>query len=152
MLGGGAGAFAWKRDKDAREDRAAGLIQSALREAREHEGEQNWAAAVAAARKAIDIARSEDVDASEAQRQHARLRRERDAADEAARIAAANRRLLEDLEKARALERQHDGIETKDEAFSAAILTRWPDGTPDIAQLATPAAHRPVPGPPCGPS
>ena len=141
VLAGGGGYFSWKRQKDERESRAASGIANALRDARRHEGEQDWAASLAAAQRALDIASSENTDAPRARALYASLQQRRNEADEQARLEQADRRLLEDLENARVLDTEHHGVQARDAAFSNAVRSRWLDGKVDVARLrASPGA------------
>ncbi len=72
----GGGYLWWKGARDAREARAAPLVAEALREAGKHEVIGDWAGAVASAQRAVDVARSEGVDDTEARAALERLESE----------------------------------------------------------------------------
>ncbi len=95
---GGGGYYLWKSELDARMARAAPRIAEAMREATGREGDRDWTAAIAAARRAVDVAASEGVDATEPRALLVRLEREEERAAEAARIEAEDDAFLEELE------------------------------------------------------
>jgi len=97
ILAGGGGYLMWKRERDARHARAVPLVASALREAIQHEGDEDWLAAAASAQRAVDIAASEGVDDAGARSMLTRYEENREAAEREARIRAEDDALLADL-------------------------------------------------------
>jgi tetratricopeptide (TPR) repeat protein/tRNA A-37 threonylcarbamoyl transferase component Bud32 len=98
----GGGLLVWKRDRDGRVEKAAPLIAAAMREATGAEGKQDWDAAVGAARRAVDTATSEGVDAGPARELRARLAEQKSVADAKAAVREENDRFLAMLEGIRA--------------------------------------------------
>jgi serine/threonine-protein kinase len=137
LIAASGGGYLWSwLERTAREERARPRIAAALREAKGREGERDWTKAMAAARKAVDIAATAGLDdQAGADALLARYVREKAAADEAASLEAADRRLLVKLERARALEQEHHGVKAKDEAFTKAVRERWPDMKVDVERL-----------------
>jgi len=141
IVGGSIGYLTWKSDIDARIERARPQVAAALRDARTFEGEQSWDAAVASAKQAMDIARSAGVDDAGAATLLVALERDRKTAAQSARIEAADRQLLADLENARALGADHYGPRKIDDAFRAAVAMHTVDpsrlrDSPDAARFA----------------
>ena len=96
------GVWLWLRhDAEAREAAVAPVIETALREATSHEGRGDWAQATAAAKRAVDLARSEGVHDAGAHAMLVRLEAARSAADEAARRRAEDDRFLARLDGVR---------------------------------------------------
>jgi serine/threonine-protein kinase len=135
VLAGGGSYFAWDAERKAREQRAAPQIAAALREAKAREGDRDWTAALAAARRAADIAVSEGVDDAGAHAVLAHLERKRAASDEAARLHAADEQLLAALEAARARGAYHYDWEITDGAYVSAVRDRWPSMLVDTERL-----------------
>ena len=98
---GGSGYFFWKRDSDERAAAAAPRIAAALREATSAEGVEDWPAAVAAAQQAVDIAKSEGVDGTDAQALLAKLEAAKERTDRAAAIRREDDTFLAELEEIR---------------------------------------------------
>ena len=135
ILAGGGGYLYWRHDRDAREAEATPRIAGALRRATGHEGQQDWAAAVAAARDAVVIAHSEGIDDAGAAVMLARFEQERQAAEDTATRSAADDVLLAALEEARALGSDHYSPTQIDAAYVAAVTSRWPGMAVDTAEL-----------------
>ena len=101
LVGAGAALLWWRADRDARWAQAAPRVATALREANEAEGRRDWPAAVAAATRGVELARNAGTDASEAEAILARVRQEKEAADDEERRAAEDAAFLYELDTIR---------------------------------------------------
>ncbi|MHC4954865.1 MAG: protein kinase domain-containing protein [Planctomycetota bacterium] len=146
FLGSGGGYLWWRTDRDASLDAAQRRVTAALGVAAEHERAGELIEAISAARKAVDVAETEQSGATEARATLVRLTRAQAAAEEADRIERANAALLAELEEIRARPSGETPYDMYDDLCTAAFerhagplehgIARL-KGTPYAAELAS---------------
>jgi len=121
LLASGGGYFWWRHAREGRRAEAQARVSGALKEAAEHEGGKNWTAAISAAKKAIDLAETDDAGTTEARAVLSRLERSRAAAEKALRIERRNAALLIELDEIWAKPPQDFDAARFKTAYNAAI-------------------------------
>ena len=121
ILGSGGGYLSWRAVRDADRQAAARRVTAALAEAANRERAGDRDAAIAAARRAVDVATTNRSGAAEARAMLSRLRRERREAADAERIALSNAALARELDELRMIPRSELSWKKFDALFADAV-------------------------------